>query len=137
MWHFLLAVDLLHLCTERGFHTSQGSYVLLKWPPGWGPRRKIQTRPRLAFLLPGSWAGAAKERAQVLALGKDPWESKDLGGVVPACLPEHQPCALGLAKVIPGTSVSLSASEKVEDLHLQVGPAEVQNWGWKATLGST
>lgn len=34
MWHFCLAVDLLHLCAERGFDTSRGSYVLLKGPPG-------------------------------------------------------------------------------------------------------
>lgn len=30
MWHFCLAVDLLHLCAERGFDISRGSYALLK-----------------------------------------------------------------------------------------------------------
>lgn len=40
MWHFCLAVDLLHLCAKRGFDTSQGSYVLLKWPLGWSEQKK-------------------------------------------------------------------------------------------------
>lgn len=30
MWHFWLAVDLLHLCAQRGFDTSRGPYAPLK-----------------------------------------------------------------------------------------------------------
>lgn len=76
---FFLAVDLLHLCAERGFNTSQGSYALPRWPPGRGTGRKAQTCPRLAFLRPGSWASAAEAIPQVRVLGKDSWESQDLG----------------------------------------------------------
>lgn len=47
MWHFCLVVDLLHLCAERGFDTSWGSYMLLKWPLGQARDKKKNLRPRL------------------------------------------------------------------------------------------
>lgn len=98
MWHFCLAVDLLHLCAERGFDTSQGSYVLLKWPLGQARDQKKNLRPGLhllAFPPPSSWACASRKYHSVLVQGKDlsPSESKD---------PDHDPypvthwlCVLG------------------------------------------
>lgn len=46
MWHFCLALDPLHLCAERGFDTSWGSYTRLKWPLGQTRDEKKNLRPR-------------------------------------------------------------------------------------------
>lgn len=85
MWHFCLALDPLHLCTERGFDTSQGSYMLLKWPLGQARDEKKNLRPG-----PGSssscisTASVLGQRFQAVSHGsgtrfpgKSPWESKD------------------------------------------------------------
>lgn len=74
MWHFCLAVDLLHLCEERGFDTSPGSYTLPKWPLGQVRDEKKNLSPSSPFscVSTASLVGQYFQgESQALAWGKD------------------------------------------------------------------
>lgn len=75
MWHFCLAVDLLHLCAERGFDTSRGSYTLPKWPLGQARDEKKNLSPVSPFscVSPASLLGQHfQEESQGSVLGERP-----------------------------------------------------------------